>query len=256
MDSSQDAIIAKNLEGIITNWNKGAEQVYGYTAEEAIGKPITILAPDERRDETMKILARIRTGERVEPFRDDSREKRRTAPECFAFGLTNSMRKWRHRGSFDDCARRYRAKARRRRCFGRRKKWKPLADWPAASPTTSIMCWALFRPAANCCGVESPNDAAQYIDNIQEASKRGTSLTRQLLAFSRRQMTLQPRLLDLNEVVRELAKLLRPLMGDDVQVILRHGTNHPIVESDPSQLDQVVLNIAVNARDAMPEAAS
>ena len=65
-------------------------------------------------------------------------------------------------------------------------------------------------------------------------------------------MTLQPRLLDLNDSLRELAKLLRPLMGDDVQVIQRHGTNHPIIEADPSQLDQVVLNIAVNARDAMP----
>jgi CheY-like chemotaxis protein len=97
------------------------------------------------------------------------------------------------------------------------------------------------------------NGYSQYIDNIQEASRRGASLTRQLLAFSRRQISLQPRLLDLNDSLTDVVKLLRPLMGDDVQVIVRRGTDSAVVESDPAQIDQIVLNIAVNARDAMPK---
>ena len=91
----------------------------------------------------------------------------------------------------------------------------------------------------------------EYIDNIHEAAKRGASLTRQLLAFSRRQ-PLQTQLLDLNERLREVNKLLRPLMGDDVEVVLLPRSATAIVQADASQLDQIVLNLAVNARDAMP----
>jgi PAS domain S-box-containing protein len=68
VDSSDDAIISKDLNGTITTWNKGAERIFGYAAEEAIGKPVTILIPPERRDEEASILERIRRGERVEPF--------------------------------------------------------------------------------------------------------------------------------------------------------------------------------------------
>lgn len=68
VDSSQDAIIGKTLGGIITSWNKGAERIYGYTAEEIIGKPIAILAPPERPDEIPQLLEKIRNGERVEHF--------------------------------------------------------------------------------------------------------------------------------------------------------------------------------------------
>jgi CheY-like chemotaxis protein len=93
---------------------------------------------------------------------------------------------------------------------------------------------------------------AHYLDNIQEASRRGASLTRQLLSFSRRQVSAQPQLVDLNDSLKDVIKLLRPLMGDDVQIIVRQAEDTAVVEADPSQLDQIVLNIAVNARDAMP----
>jgi PAS domain S-box-containing protein len=68
VESSDDAIVSKNLDGIITSWNKGAERVFGYTAEEAIGQPITIVIPQDRQDEERTILTRIRRGERIEHF--------------------------------------------------------------------------------------------------------------------------------------------------------------------------------------------
>jgi PAS domain S-box-containing protein len=68
VQSSDDAIASKNLDGIITSWNKGAEGVFGYTAEEAIGQPITIVIPQDRQDEERRILTRIRRGERIEHF--------------------------------------------------------------------------------------------------------------------------------------------------------------------------------------------
>jgi PAS domain S-box-containing protein len=66
--SSDDAIVSKNLDGIITTWNKGAERVFGYTAEEAIGQPITIVIPEDRLNEEHEILTRIRQGERIDHF--------------------------------------------------------------------------------------------------------------------------------------------------------------------------------------------
>ena len=68
VESSDDAIVSKNLDGIITSWNKGAERIFGYSAEEAIGQPITIVIPQDRQDEERTILTRIRRGERIDHF--------------------------------------------------------------------------------------------------------------------------------------------------------------------------------------------
>jgi PAS domain S-box-containing protein len=68
IDSAEDAIISKTLEGVITSWNKGAERIFGYTAGEVIGKPVTILIPENHIDEEPTILARIRAGERIEHY--------------------------------------------------------------------------------------------------------------------------------------------------------------------------------------------
>lgn len=68
IESAEDAIISKTLEGIITSWNKGAERIFGYTAEEVIGKPITILIPPDHIDEEPAILARLRAGDRIDHY--------------------------------------------------------------------------------------------------------------------------------------------------------------------------------------------
>src|SRR5262249_33689560 len=68
IESSDDAIVSKTLDGIITSWNRGAERVFGYTAEDAIGQPITIVIPEDRQSEEHEILTRIRRGERIDHF--------------------------------------------------------------------------------------------------------------------------------------------------------------------------------------------
>ena len=89
------------------------------------------------------------------------------------------------------------------------------------------------------------------IERIEDASERATSLVRQLLAFSRRQV-LQPKLLDLNGIVMGLDKLLRRLMDEDIQMVTIPGTNLGTIKADPAQIEQVIMNLVVNARDAMP----
>ena len=75
VESSDDAIVSKSLDGIIASWNEGAQRVFGYPAEEAIGRPITILIPEDRQDEETEILRRIRRGERIDHFETIRRRK-------------------------------------------------------------------------------------------------------------------------------------------------------------------------------------
>jgi PAS domain S-box-containing protein len=74
-ETSEDAIITKDLDGIITSWNKGAERIFGYEADEMIGKPINLLIPPDRPDEEPSILARLRKGQRIEHYETVRRRK-------------------------------------------------------------------------------------------------------------------------------------------------------------------------------------
>ncbi len=94
--------------------------------------------------------------------------------------------------------------------------------------------------------------AQEAVREIQRASDRAIAVTRQLLAFSRKQM-LQPRPLDLNGVITEINKLIRRLIGEDITLVTRLADGLPPVTADPGTLEQVILNLAVNARDAMPQ---
>jgi two-component system cell cycle sensor histidine kinase/response regulator CckA len=90
------------------------------------------------------------------------------------------------------------------------------------------------------------------IQQIKHNSNRAASLTRQLLAFSRQQ-TLRPQILQIPEVISEISNLLKRLLGETVTLTVKHGRNLGLVRADPGQLEQVIVNLAVNARDAMPD---
>jgi two-component system, cell cycle sensor histidine kinase and response regulator CckA len=101
-----------------------------------------------------------------------------------------------------------------------------------------------------------PGDAKRAdLEEIKAATLRATALTRQLLAFSRKQV-FQSRVLDLNEVVQTLEKMLRRLIGEDVKLGLSLAPTLGAIRADPGQIEQVILNLAVNSRDAMPNGGS
>ena len=102
--------------------------------------------------------------------------------------------------------------------------------------------WRSLRPTTQ---------ASAYLKEIKDAGERAASLTRQLLAFSRRQV-LAPQVLDLNAVVSNLEKMLRRLIGEDIKLHTVLDPSLGRVKADPGQIEQVIMNLAVNARDAMP----
>ncbi|MEN8142998.1 MAG: response regulator [Thermodesulfobacteriota bacterium] len=102
-----------------------------------------------------------------------------------------------------------------------------------------------------------PNDQALLgdLDEIIEAGKRASGLTRQLLAFSRKQ-SLKPRVVNLNQIIADLEKMLRRMIGEDLDLVTVPADDLWRVIADPGQIEQVIMNLAVNARDAMPHGGS
>jgi CheY-like chemotaxis protein len=100
-------------------------------------------------------------------------------------------------------------------------------------------------------GLDSADPRLKKVEHIMGAAERAARLVQQLLAFSRRQV-LESQVVDLNSLVADTARLLRPLLGEDVRVVTRLEPALGRVRVDPAQVEQVIMNLAVNARDAMP----
>jgi two-component system cell cycle sensor histidine kinase/response regulator CckA len=100
--------------------------------------------------------------------------------------------------------------------------------------------------------VKPGEDLFEYAEEIEKAGQRAASLTRQLLAFSRQQV-LAPAILNLNALISDMAKMIRRLIGEDIELVMKLDPAIGSVKADQGQIEQVVMNLAVNARDAMPE---
>src|SRR5579863_9892818 len=252
IDSSEDAILSKDLNGIITSWNRGAEHIYGYAPEEAIGKHISVLTPSDRTNEIPEILGKIGRGETV-----DHHESVRVTKDGRQLNVSISVSPLRDTTDkivgASVIARDVTAQKRSEGQLRQAQKMEAIGRLAGgvAHDFNNILgiinaCTEFLRDR-----IDPAAEPSVYVENIKKASERGRSLTKQLLAFSRTS-AIQPRVLDLNERLRDISKLLRPLLGDDVEILVVPKSPSAVVEADPGQLDQIVVNLAVNARDAMP----
>ena len=252
IDSSEDAIIGKDLDGTITSWNRGAEHIYGYPPDDVIGKNISLLAPSDRPDEIPEILRKIARGESVEHH-----ESVRVTKDGRHLNVSISVSPLRDaKGDIvgaSAIARDITSQKRTETLLHQSQKMEAIGRLAGgvAHDFNNILgiinaCTEFLRDR-----IDPSAEPSLYVENIKKATERGRSLTKQLLAFSRT-TAIQPRVLDLNERLRDISKLLRPLLGEDIEVIIVSKSTSAIIEADPGQIDQVVVNLAVNARDAMP----
>ncbi len=253
MDSSEDAIFAKAIDGTITAWNRGAERIYGYRPEEIIGKNISILVPPDRPNEVSEILAKIARGEATEHM--ESLRVRKDGRQLNVSLTVSPLRDT--TGKIVGASVIARDITEQRRAEGQLRQSQKMEAvgrlaGGVAHDFNNVLgiihaCSEFLRDR-----IPAGSATSTYVENIRKATERGSALTRQLLAFSRRQVV-KPTLLDLNDRLKDITKLLRPLMGDDVEIIVTSRSQSAVVEVDPGQLDQIVINLAVNARDAMPQ---
>jgi PAS domain S-box-containing protein len=252
VDSSEDAILTKSLDGTITAWNRGAERIYGYAPDEVIGKHVSMLVPSDRPDEIPEILKKVARGLSIEHY-----ESVRLTKDGRRLNVSVSVSPLRDiNGEIvgaSAIARDITAQRRAEDQLRQAQKMEAIGRLAGglAHDFNNVLgiinaCTEFLRDR-----IDPSTEPSIYVENIKKASERGATLTRQLLAFSRKQVV-KPVLLDLNERLKDISKLLRPLMGDDVEVRIVPRTESAIIEADPGQLDQIVMNLAVNARDAMP----
>jgi PAS domain S-box-containing protein len=252
VDTSEDAIIGKDLNGIITSWNKGAERIYGYAPEEVVGKHISLLTPGDRPDEISEILQKIARGESTEHYESVrvTKDGRHLSVSISVSPLQNEAGEIVGASAI---ARDITAQKRTEGQLRQSQKMEAIGRLAGgvAHDFNNILgiinaCSEFLRDR-----IDPASEPSVYVENIKKAIERGRSLTKQMLAFTRTS-AVQPRILDLNERLREISKLLRPLLGEDIEILIVPRSASAVVEIDPGQLDQIVVNLAVNARDAMP----
>jgi two-component system, cell cycle sensor histidine kinase and response regulator CckA len=258
------AIVMLDADGHIVSWNSGAERLTGFRADEATRVPFTALFGEDGGDDGgaatrgPSILDRAAVHGRCEEDgwrlrKDGTRFWASVAvtalfdPDRTVVGYAAIVRDLTERREAEAALRRsedHLRQAQKMEGIGR------LAGGIAHdfnNLLTAIQGHAQFLLEDLEQGSSPYGDA----EEIKRAADRASALTRQLLAFSRKQV-LQPQLLDVNHVIREMQKLLRRVIREDIEVFTTLDPEvHPVL-ADAGQLEQVVMNLAVNARDAMP----
>jgi PAS domain S-box-containing protein len=241
-----------DLELRITRWNPTAERVFGWSAKEVVGRSYEIVIPGERREEHAKLRMDALSGRRVFEVETQRRRKDGSLVDV----STSVAVLHAHDGSVRGFAVVMADITERRRLETRlRQTEKMEAVGQLAGGVAhdfNNLLTVITSYSALLLG-ELPPDSPMRTDiqQIEGAAKRAAALTRQLLAFSRQQV-LRPQRLTLNGVVSGVEKLLRRLVREDIAIVTALDPAAVLVEADPGQLEQVIINLVVNARDAMP----
>ncbi|NJC70885.1 PAS domain S-box protein [Planosporangium thailandense] len=267
--SSHDAIAGLTLDGVVTTWNAAAEHLFGYPAAEMIGQHAGRLWAPEQRAEEEEVIARLRRGERVESRRVQRLRRDGTCVEVVTtsspitdptgavVGVAMICRELGERVRLEELAQRQQLENRLQQAQ-RLESLGHLAGGVAHdfnNLLAVIVNYAAFvseeLETAATADPDRWHSVARDMQQIQRATERGISLTHQLLAFARREVV-RPRVLSLNAVIADVKELLNRSIGEHVQLATELTRGLWPVKADPGQLEQVLVNLAVNARDAMP----
>jgi|SRR5829696_4589537 len=268
LESIPDAVVAVARDGSIVLVNGEAERIFGYERTELLGEPVEMLVPARFRDEHVARRKRYFALPTVHPLgsglefhglrRDGSEFPLDMAVSPFGTGEGAAAIVVVHDLSEAKESERRRdeelARANREARIARASRLESLGQLAGGVAHDFNNLLGVILNYAEFVAEELEEGTTAHTDvvEIRKAAERATELTRQLLVFSRRE-TLKPAPLDLNEVVRDIERLLRRTLGEHVELVVALAPSVPAVLADPGQLEQVLVNLAVNARDAMPD---
>ncbi|MGZ3331487.1 MAG: PAS domain S-box protein [Gemmatimonadaceae bacterium] len=252
LNAVQQAVVATDPEGIVIFWNAFAESLYGWAAEEAVGKPIHELTPAPfLRDHGGEIGQRGTGGE---SWTGEYLVQGKTGKAFPALLTTAPVRDARGavvgyvRVSIDLTERRNLEEQ-----FRQSQKMDAVGRLAGgiAHDFNNLLTVIRLNTEIIMEAFAPDDPRSDDVQQIRSAAERASTLTKQLLAFSRKQI-LQPRVLDMNSVVATVEPMLRRLIGEDILIASSCGARGYLV-ADPGQLEQILVNLVVNARDAMPQ---
>jgi two-component system, cell cycle sensor histidine kinase and response regulator CckA len=252
VESSHDAIVSLTSLGIILTWNHGAERIFGYSPEEATGQSILFLSPPDRLDEGVELLERIKRADIAEHF-ETIRVKKDGTQIHVALTLSPIKDMDGKVIGVSNVARDVTESKHLEGMFRQAQKMEAVGQLAGGvAHDFNNLLGVILGYTGLLLDRLSPDDPQRKdIEQIQKAGDRAALLTRQLLAFSRKQV-LQPKVLDLNAVVAGAEKLLQRLIGENIELLAVLSPKLCRVKADPGQIEQIIMNLAVNARDAMP----
>ena len=268
LENSNDAFIGIGPDGIVTDWNKQAEKTLGLSAAEAIGRDLAelIIPPRFRHAHNKGVLKFHTTG--VGPAVNNRVEVRAlhadgheilvelsvtAMPMGQQFGASAFLRDLSERKAAEASAAQHAiALDEARTALAQSQKLEAVGKLTGGVAHDFNNVLQVIKGSLELLRIENKNAAQvlRRIDTAAGAVKRGASLASQLLAFARKQ-PLQPKPTDLGRVVRSLADMLQRALGDAVNVSITVGPGTWNTMVDPNQLEHVILNLAINARDAM-----
>ena len=297
MDLAYDAIIVRGLDGTIQFWNQGAEQMYGWAKDRALGRASHELLATQFPEPLEKIEQQLRTAGRWEgelthrrpdgtalvvasrwvlresngsgtfevmEINRDVTEERKAREELREANQALEMRVKERTAALEQSAASLEsANAALRQEIEKSRALENRLLQTQKMEAIGRLAGGVAHDFNNLLTVISGYnrmilddrahnaDVSEWAGEVQQAAERASSLTNQLLAFSRRQV-IQPRIVDLNDLVRNMEKLLRRVIGEDIDLATHLDPVLASVQADPGHIEQVIMNLVVNARDAMP----
>lgn len=260
LQQTSDAVVGTDLDGKIFSWNRGAEALFGCTLDEVIGQSMALFSPLDRKHEMTELKDIVKSGENISNF-ETVRAKKDGSPIDVSvtmspvqdskgkiIGVSAIFRDITEKKQAEASLRRHEEQLRqveKMNAIGR------LAGG-VAHDFNNLLSVIGGNAEFLLSALEEKDPKRDELMEIQKAVKRGADLTKQLLVFGQKQVS-QPQAVNLNDLSAEMNKMLKRLLDANVDLaIIQDGDLRPVL-ADPGQVQQIILNLVLNARDAMPK---
>jgi PAS domain S-box-containing protein len=252
IDHTPLAVVEWDLQTRVTAWNSSAERIFGYSREEAVGQHANFIVPPQFRQRVDQVWNQLFTGKAGVRSANDNITKSGRIISCEWYNtplVDDSGRVLGVASLAQDVTERVALEERLRQS----QKMEAVGRLAGgvAHDFNNLLTVILGYSQILADGVPPGSRLADSTGQIKSAADRASGITRQLLAFSRKQV-LSPRIINLNDIMLNLDSLLRRLIGEDIEVLTFPANDLGSVKADPGQIEQVIMNLALNSRDAMP----